>query len=136
MTLTKLAMYKIRGADEKEYGPVSAEVVQQWIAERRANAQTAIQAEGSPERQPLSAFPEFSEALRAASAPPIGGGAPPVPRIPGPIGNVGAAAATTSGMAIASLVLGILGFFSCGITGLVGLILGVLSLSSIRKSEG
>ncbi len=42
----------------------------------------------------------------------------------------------TSGMAIASLVLGILGFFSCAITGIPGLILGLVSLSAIRKSEG
>ena len=42
----------------------------------------------------------------------------------------------TSGMAIASLVLGICGFVSCGIASIVGLILGIVGLSSIRKSAG
>jgi len=42
----------------------------------------------------------------------------------------------TSGLAIASLVCGALGFFSCGIGGLVGLLLGIIGLSSIRKSQG
>jgi hypothetical protein len=47
-----------------------------------------------------------------------------------------AAEAKTSGMAIASLVLGICGLVSCGITGIVGLILGIIGLVSIRKSTG
>ena len=42
----------------------------------------------------------------------------------------------TSGMAIASLVLGICGFVVCGIAGIVGLILGIVGLSSIKKSAG
>jgi hypothetical protein len=40
-------MYKIIGADGKEYGPVSAEQLRQWQAEGRVNAQTKVQAEGS-----------------------------------------------------------------------------------------
>ena len=42
----------------------------------------------------------------------------------------------TSGMAIASLVLGICGFVVCGIPGIVGWILGIVGLSSIKKSAG
>jgi hypothetical protein len=44
--------------------------------------------------------------------------------------------AKTSGMAIASLVLGILGVISCGITALIGLILGIISLVKIQNSGG
>jgi hypothetical protein len=44
--------------------------------------------------------------------------------------------AKTSGMAIASLVLGICGIFTCGLSAIVGLILGITSLSTIRKSQG
>lgn len=44
--------------------------------------------------------------------------------------------AKTSGMAIASLVLGICGFVSCGISSIVGLILGIIGLGSIKKSAG
>ena len=44
--------------------------------------------------------------------------------------------AKTSGLAVASLVLGILGFLTCGLTGLVGAILGVVALIGISKSAG
>jgi hypothetical protein len=42
----------------------------------------------------------------------------------------------TSGLAIASLILGICGFVACGIPGIVGWILGIVGLSSIKKSAG
>ena len=45
-------------------------------------------------------------------------------------------AAKTSGLAIASLVLGICGFVSCGITSIAGVILGIIGLVSISKSAG
>jgi len=44
--------------------------------------------------------------------------------------------AKTSGMAIASLVLGICGFCTMGLTAIAGLVLGIISLSAIRKSQG
>lgn len=44
--------------------------------------------------------------------------------------------AKTSGMAIASLVLGICGIFTCGLSAIAGLILGIVSLRAIRKSQG
>ena len=31
-------MYKIQGADQKDYGPVTADLMRQWIAERRGEA--------------------------------------------------------------------------------------------------
>src|SRR5437899_3501396 len=61
-------MYKIIGADGREYGPISAEQLRQWIAEGRANAQTKVLPEGTTEWKSLSELPEFSVA--AASAPP------------------------------------------------------------------
>lgn len=69
-------MYKIIGADGKEYGPVSAEVVREWIAAHRANAQTRAQAEGSPDWRPLGEFPEFAAALAAHAALPPPSGEP------------------------------------------------------------
>lgn len=62
-------MYKIIGADGKEYGPASAEQLRQWIAEGRANAQTKAQAEGSGEWKMLGEFAEFAEALRPKTPP-------------------------------------------------------------------
>lgn len=52
-------MYKIIGADQKEYGPVSAEQLRQWLAEGRANAQTPVQAAGTAGWKPLAAYPEL-----------------------------------------------------------------------------
>lgn len=53
-------MYKIIGADGKEYGPISAEVLRQWITEGRANAQTRVLVEGTTEWKRLEELPEFS----------------------------------------------------------------------------
>ena len=63
-------MYKIIGADGQQYGPVTAEQVREWIATHRANAQTQAQTEGATDWKPLSAFPEFADAL-AAKPPPL-----------------------------------------------------------------
>src|SRR5438128_1439779 len=59
-------MYKIIGADGKEYGPVSAEQLRQWLAEGRVNAQTRVQAEGSMEWKALAAFAELGAAVPPA----------------------------------------------------------------------
>lgn len=74
-------MFKIIGADGKEYGPVTAEQLRQWIAENRANAQTPVQAEGAARWQRLGELPEFAGALadRGAGAPP-----PPLEAAPDP----------------------------------------------------
>jgi hypothetical protein len=114
-------MYKIIGADSKEYGPVSAEQLRQWLKEGRVNARTQILSEGATQWQPLNALPEFETEFSTPSTPP--------PLSPG-------GGAKTSGMAITSLALGILGLFSCGVTALVGLILGIVALVKIRNSQG
>jgi hypothetical protein len=67
-------MYWIIGGDNKEYGPVTADQLQRWIAEGRLNAQSLIRAEAGTEWKPLSLFPEFDQVLRAKLAPP-----PPAP---------------------------------------------------------
>jgi hypothetical protein len=56
-------MYKIIGADQKEYGPVAADQLRQWIVEGRVNANTLVQAEGQTGWQPLSTVPELASAL-------------------------------------------------------------------------
>ena len=68
-------MYKIIGADGKEYGPVTAEQLRQWIREGRASAQTKVQAEGATEWKTLNQFSEFADMLGSAGA---GLGVPPV----------------------------------------------------------
>ena len=127
-------MYKIRGADQKEYGPVPAETIRQWIAQHRVDARTPIQPEGSTEWQPAGSFAEFKEALAAhgTSPPPV---PPVVPPLPAPAtAPPSGPPAKTSGMAVASMVVG---FFGClGFTGIVGLILGVSALIRISRSRG
>jgi hypothetical protein len=114
-------MYRVLGTDGKEYGPVNGEVLRQWITEGRANAHTRVKPEGGTDWQTLASVPEFESEFAAAPDAP-----PPLPVTP--------AEAKTSGMAIASLILGILGI--CGITALVGLILGIISLGKINRSSG
>src|ERR1043166_10286225 len=111
-------MFKIKGSDGNEYGPVSADVIRQWIGERRAGAQTRIQAEGSTEWKTLSELPEFAAALAAPSIAPSAG-PPLLARAAQPRPS------QTSGLAIASLVLGILGICSGGLTAIPGLVLGL-----------
>jgi hypothetical protein len=122
-------MFKLLGADNKEYGPVSADQIRAWMAQGRANAQTQLQAVGSAEWKPLAEFPEFAAAL-----PPSGGAA--VPPLPAAGTQPGAVPPRTSGLAVISLVLGCLGLVSCGITALVGLVLGIIAVVRINKSNG
>jgi len=61
-------MYKIIGADGKEYGPVSPELLRDWIQQGRVSLQTQARLEGSTDWKPLSGFPEFAA---AANLPPL-----------------------------------------------------------------
>ncbi len=63
-------MFKIIGADGKQYGPVSAEQIRQWFAEGRAKPETLVQAEGSADWKPLGQFPELAAAAPAGGVPP------------------------------------------------------------------
>jgi prepilin-type processing-associated H-X9-DG protein len=123
-------MFKLLGADRKEYGPVSADQIREWIAQGRANAQTKLQAAGSADWKPLAEFPEFADALRQATPP---GTLSPLPATGIP---TAAAPPKTSGMAVTSLVLGILGVLTCGLTALAGLVLGFMAISRIKNSNG
>jgi hypothetical protein len=122
-------MFKIQGADQKEYGPISADVLRQWIAERRADGRTLVQAAGTTAWRPLAEFPEFAAALAAGPRPPAAPGPAPVstpmPALP----------AKTSGMAVTSMILGILGLCTL-IPSLIGLPLGIISLLKIKGSGG
>lgn len=75
-------MYKLIGADQREYGPFTLEDMRQWIAEGRANAETLIQLEGTTDWKPLASFPELVGALAplplpSHAAPPQMSGLPP-----------------------------------------------------------
>ena len=77
-------MFKLLGTDQKEYGPVSADQIRQWITQGRANARTQLQAAGSTDWKPLAEFPEFADALQLACSPaaqqaPVAGSQPAPP---------------------------------------------------------
>ncbi len=71
-------MYKIIGADGREYGPVTSEQLRQWITEGRANARTKVQPEGATEWKTLAEIPEFHASLGISDGapPPISPAAP------------------------------------------------------------
>lgn len=64
-------MYKILGGDGKEYGPISADVLQQWVREGRANAQTQVLPEGQMAWIPLGQLPEFSSLFNVPGSPTV-----------------------------------------------------------------
>ena len=62
-------MYRVQGADQKEYGPISAEQVQQWIRENRLNRFSLAEKDGEPDWKPLEQFPEFAKAFPGETDP-------------------------------------------------------------------
>ncbi len=63
-------MYTIIGGDQKEYGPIPADDVRQWIAEGRLNEQSLMKGEGDAEFRPVEKFPEFADAFAPKSSMP------------------------------------------------------------------
>jgi uncharacterized membrane protein len=61
-------MYIIIGGDQKEYGPITADDVRQWIAEGRLSEQSLIKAEGAAEFRPLGTFAEFGDAFTSGGS--------------------------------------------------------------------
>jgi len=77
-----MPQYKIIGADNNVYGPVSVEQLRQWIAEGRTNAQTQVQPDGAADWKPLSAFPEFADAFGLTASSPTTASTPPAVSVP------------------------------------------------------
>src|SRR5262245_44241765 len=66
-----MALYRVRGSDQNEYGPVVADEISRRIAEERVRAATLLQVAGDTEWRPIGALPEFDAALRRAGPPVI-----------------------------------------------------------------
>jgi hypothetical protein len=124
-------MYRIIGADGREYGPISADQLRQWIAQNRANTSTPTLAEGAPEWKPLGSLPEFSMLL-AASA--------PAPAAPAAFSPTATSGLRTNGFAIAGFVVGLVSclfsVFCCCVgpmISIVGIILSLIGISQINR---
>jgi len=120
-------MFKIIGADQKEYGPIGVEQIRQWIRDGRLNGQTPAQRAGEGEWQQLSAFAEFADLFQTTAASP--GPAPtyaPAAAAPSPIstGSREAALSAVKGPAIALIIVGSLGVLFYLFTGFSTLVVG------------
>jgi hypothetical protein len=115
-------MYKIIGADQKEYGPVSAEQLRQWIAEGRANAHSKVQPAGTTDWILLGDLPEFA-GLLPKMAPPLPPGALTLPP----------AQKRTNQMAVWALVTGIFSLLCCQLLGPVSVVLGAVALTHLKQ---
>jgi hypothetical protein len=117
-------MYRIIGADGREYGPVSAEQLRQWAAQGRVNAETRMLVEGTTGWRKMGEDPDFAFWLGGPRTIAPGG---PLPQ-------------KTSALAITSLVLGIISITGgiCCCYGLpfqiLGLIFAVAALAQISAS--
>jgi hypothetical protein len=117
-------MFKIIGVDQKEYGPISADLLRQWIAEGRVNGHTRVLPEGATAWKTMAELPEFAAVL----PPPV----PPVATIQmgGPPPPAG-----TSQMAVWSLVAGIASLLCCQFyIGVVSIILGAVALGNLKRN--
>jgi len=128
-------MYTIVGADGQNYGPVSAEQLRQWIAEGRANAQTRVLVEGSPDWKLVSELPEFASETGIRAAPQK---TPEPLRAPAPAPFSFGPTPKTNSLAVTSLVLGILSLtLGCCCYGLpfnvAGIICSVVALSQNKN---
>ena len=108
--------YRIRGGDQREYGPVDFDTLERWTREARVTKGTAVWSSSDGQWRAAGERRELDEAFAAwleAGAPPITG--PPV-----------------NAQAIWSFVLAQFGL-CCGFFGIPAVICGFISLSQIRK---
>ena len=121
-------MFKIIGADGKEYGPVDDAQLRAWIKEGRVDGGTIALAEGGTEWKPLNTFPEFTPATTPPPPPPPVRPLSPAPQM-----------LRTNGFAVAGMVLGILSVTLCFCCygfpcNLLAFIFSLIALSQIKQS--
>jgi competence protein ComGC len=121
-------MYKIIGADGKEYGPVSIDQLRDWLAQGRINAQTRVKPVEIDEWKAAAEVPELAALLRPPEARAAGQAPPPIltpPKLP----------ARDNGLAILSFVLGLCSFVVClgVLTGIPAIICGHIARSRATR---
>ena len=131
-------MFTILGADGKEYGPVAADLLKQWIQQGRVSLQTQARLEGGTDWKPLSSFPGFGTAPGTPplltspvkderASPKIAAGICGI--LLGPFGVHKFILGYTGAGMIMLLVTLLTCFMASAITGIIGLIEGILYLT-------
>lgn len=113
--------YRIVGNDGKIYGPVSAEQIREWIAQRRVESRTPIFVAGATDWSFVGMLPEFAANFNT-TPPPV---APPKT----------AAAQNHNTLAMWSLVCGALAWMCCCCCipfNVLGLVFGIIALAQIQ----
>jgi len=119
------AIYKIIGADGRQYGPIAADQIRQWVAEGRVESRTAVFVDGAKDWTFVGLLPEFAGLFPAGAPPTI---APPVkPR-------------RTNGFATAGMVFGVLSLITCCCYGfpcnILGAVFSSVALLQINNHPG
>ncbi len=116
--------------DGQQQGPLDLELVRSRLADGSLLGSDLAWHEGMADWMPLSAV--LAQAGGAVPPPPMPGGALPI----GQAAVYAGQRPQTSGLAIASMILGILSLVMGGLTSLPAVICGHLSLSRMKKSAG
>jgi hypothetical protein len=124
-------MYKIIGADGKEYGPVTIDRLRDWLAQGRISARTRMQSAGSTEWKPADQIPELAS-LFASLAVRVAGKGPP------PLLAHAAPTVQNKGLAVLSFILGLSSFALClsAFTGVPAIICGHIARSRAVRLPG
>jgi TM2 domain-containing membrane protein YozV len=114
-------MYKIIGADGKEYGPVNAAQLRDWMRQGRVSPQTSVRPEAGGDWQPFASYPELNAS--PTEPPPVGA----APLLSPP--SLADRASKKVAAGVCGILLGSLGIhkFILGYTG-AGLIMLLVSL--------
>jgi hypothetical protein len=121
-------MYKIVGADGRQYGPVSGEQIRQWIAAGRVESRTPAFTDGAKDWTFVGLLPEFANCF------------PTTPPVIAPVkpGFTAGRLSVTNSLATTGMICGILAwtlFCCCGgfPFNLLGLVFSLIALAQINR---
>lgn len=117
-------MYRIIGEDGKEYGPVTLDQLQQWIAQGRVRPKTRCKADGAGQWSTAAEIPEVAQMLsggkRSGTAPGLPAGQKP-----------------KKGLAWASLIFGVSSLSCLPVVGAIpAIICGHIAKGRVKRAPG
>jgi hypothetical protein len=136
-------MYRVVGADRREYGPVSRETILEWIGQGRANSQTIAKFADGPWK-PLGTFDEFKTALGVTGVPPALGTSPIAGTTPSaqtayttstpPLSTTASGPRETNVCSVIGLVVPLVCCCCPFIAPVIGIVFSLIGLSQIRAN--